>query len=101
MKKKELEEESKALETNYIEHCKLEEERQQRIRQKNIEYQQDLLSQIKFQEVLKEKEKEEERKELVMAKEAEDDYQRRVQRVLLNPDLKKTHPRKLMAMQHK
>ena len=100
-RKIELEEESKVLEENFAKHHELEEERLKTLHQKNLQYQQDLVEQIKFQKILKANEKEEIQKEWEMTKEAEDDYHRRLQHVISNPDLKKTHPRKLLAMKLK
>lgn len=99
-KKKEIEREAQEMADSIALHHQLESEHSETIRQKNLKYQQDLIDQMTFQEILKEKEKEELLHELAMTEEAEYYHQQRVQHALMNPDLKKTHPRKLLALGH-
>ena len=99
-KKKEIEREAQEMADSIALHHQLESEHSETIRQKNLKYQQDLIDQMTFQEILKEKKKEELLHELAMTEEAEYYHQQRVQHALMNPDLKKTHPRKLLALGH-
>lgn len=93
-----MEKEAQEISANIAVHSELEVNDQQRVRQRNVHHQKHLLQQIKFQEILKDHERQELKEELEMAEKEEYIHQLRVQQALLNPDLKKTHPRKLLAM---
>lgn len=58
-------------------------------------YQEELLGQINYQESVKEYEKEQEKLEVALYKEAEEQYQRRVQEAINKPNLEKIHPKRL------
>jgi hypothetical protein len=95
-KKEEMEKESEELKINYEKHLELEREREEKVKNENLKHQRDLTEQMKYQDMLKEKERQEMEEERLLAQEVEYDYQRRVHHAMMNPDMKKTHPRKLM-----
>ena len=77
---------------NIAHHQWLADEEKKSQRGKNLAYQTELLKQVEFREILKEREREEVMRELKMAREAEKLHQQRVEHALMNPDLTKTHP---------
>lgn len=98
-RRKELAKEAEEVAANITEHKELEEQSQKTIRQKNKDHQQCLLDQMKYQELIKRKEEQELQDDLEMAQKEEYLHQIRVRQAVLNPDLKKTHPRKLIELQ--
>ena len=95
------EQEVKEIEANIQKHKEMEREHQQRQYQSHRAYQNDLLEQMMFKDKVKEKEKEYERQQQRLADEAEYQYQQRVQHAMMNPDMSRTHPRRLLAMRQK
>lgn len=79
------------------EHKRLEADNQERIKNRNIGYQQDLDMQIDYQRRVKAKEIEEEEREFRMGQEAEAEYQRKLKEALDRPTIDKVHPMRIMG----
>ena len=97
-RKKELAKEAEEVAANIAEHKELEEQNQKTMRQKNKAHQQNLLDQMKYQEMIKKKEEQELQDDLELAQREEYLHQIRVRQAVLNPDLKKIHPRRLIEL---
>ena len=97
-RKKELAKEAEEVAANIAEHKELEEQNQKTLRQKNKAHQQNLLDQMKYQEMIKKKEEQELQDDLELAQREEYLHQIRVRQAVLNPDLKKIHPRRLIEL---
>ncbi|XP_003389146.1 PREDICTED: cilia- and flagella-associated protein 53-like [Amphimedon queenslandica] len=97
-RKKELAKEAEEVAANIAKHKELEEQNQKTLRQKNKAHQQNLLDQMKYQEIIKKKEEQELQDDLELAQREEYLHQIRVRQAVLNPDLKKIHPRRLIEL---
>ncbi len=93
--KQRMEEEAEELSANIAHHQQLAEEEKKRLNKSNLLYQTHLREQMEFKERLREGEREEEIRGILLAREAERVHQQRVEYAMTNPDLTKTHPKRV------
>lgn len=99
--KKELDKEAQEIAVNLREHQRLVEEEKKASFLTNKQYQSDLIQQIEFKDMVQSKERENSIKEILMAEEAERLHQQRVEHAIMNPDINKIHPQRLILARNK
>ena len=83
------------------EHNRLEDEKNERIHQDNLKYQQDLIDQVDYSERQKELEKDEDHRLYLSGLEAEAQYQAKLKEALARPVIDKVHPMRKAYMEKK
>ena len=84
-----------------MEHNRLEDEKNERIHQENLKYQQDLIDQVDFAERQKQLEKDEDHRLYLSGLEAEAQYQAKLKEALARPVIDKVHPMRKAYMEKK
>ena len=90
-----MEKEAEELSANVAHHQQLVDEENKRMHKSKLLYQTHLREQMDFKERLREREREEEIRGILLAKDAERVHQQRVEYAMTNPDLTKTHPKRV------
>lgn len=99
--KKQLDKEAQEIAANLEEHKRLVEEEKKASFLTNQQHQADLIKQMEFKDMVKLKEQEKTLKEVLMAEEAERLHQQRVEHAIMNPDINKMHPQRLILTRKK
>ena len=81
-----------ALKESFAEHEKLEREKVQRTKERNLEYQSNLMSQSAYTQGLRDQEAAERNRELQIENEAEQRYQNKLKSALERPTIDRAHP---------